>query len=85
MWLAVSQFGDGIWSGTRTEMNLARFGDDPSLFFLGGAGGWESILTNFDTDRKTELIIARQWGQAGTGGSQSGETGTELGLQIGRG
>ena len=83
MWLAVSQFGDGIWSRTRPEMDLAWFGHNPGLFFFGGSSRGESILSHFDANGEAELLIPGQWGQARTGGSQSGKTGTELGLKVG--
>lgn len=83
MWLAISQLGDGIGGRARAEVDLARLSDNPCLFFFGGSRGRKSIFSNFDADSKTELIISGQRGQPRAGGSQPGETGTKLSLEIG--
>lgn len=63
-------------------MHLVGFGNDPRLFLGGGPRRGEGVLTHFDADGETELVVPRQGSQSGAGGGQSRETGAELGFEV---
>lgn len=68
-------------SGGR-EIGSSRFSGDPELVVLGDAGGGFSIVAQDDLEGWGVFLAGRERGETGTGRGQTGEDGTELGLEV---